>query len=90
MVGTLRFDHPTNLDFNSPFTKWKRPPDRFAPEPSGGKGLDRFDRCRAVPRAVHSCVDAATRRVALHHRGLGYKYGGKECVIRAWACDGKG
>lgn len=36
----------------------------------------------AVEPKISSSLNAATRRC--------YEYGGKECVIRAWACDAKG
>ena len=36
----------------------------------------------AVKPKISSTLNAATREC--------YKYGGKECVIRAWACDAKG
>ncbi len=36
----------------------------------------------AVRPRISSSLNAATREC--------YKFGGKECVIRAWACDGKG
>jgi len=36
----------------------------------------------AVESKISSSLNAATRRC--------YEYGGKECVIRAWACDAKG
>jgi hypothetical protein len=36
----------------------------------------------AVKPKISSSLNAATREC--------YKYGGKECVIRAWACDAKG
>jgi hypothetical protein len=36
----------------------------------------------AVKPKISASLNAATREC--------YKYGGKECVIRAWACDAKG
>lgn len=36
----------------------------------------------AVKPNISASLNAATREC--------YKYGGKECVIRAWACDAKG
>jgi hypothetical protein len=36
----------------------------------------------AVKPRISSSLNAATREC--------YKFGGKECVIRAWACDAKG
>lgn len=36
----------------------------------------------AVKPKISATLDAATREC--------YKFGGKECVIRAWACDAKG
>src|ERR1700758_3913130 len=36
----------------------------------------------AVKPKISSSLNAATREC--------YKFGGKECVIRAWACDAKG
>ncbi len=36
----------------------------------------------AVKPKISSTLNAATREC--------YKFGGKECVIRAWACDAKG
>ena len=36
----------------------------------------------AVKPQISSSLNAATREC--------YKFGGKECVIRAWACDAKG
>ena len=36
----------------------------------------------AVRPQISSSLNEATREC--------YKFGGKECVIRAWACDGKG
>jgi hypothetical protein len=36
----------------------------------------------AVKSHISSSLNAATRKC--------YEYGGKECVIRAWACDAKG
>ncbi|WP_416221148.1 DUF4189 domain-containing protein [Rhodopseudomonas palustris] len=36
----------------------------------------------AVEPKISSSLNAATRKC--------YEYGGKECVIRAWACDAKG
>ena len=36
----------------------------------------------AVKPKISATLNAATREC--------YKYGGKECVIRAWACDAKG
>jgi uncharacterized protein DUF4189 len=36
----------------------------------------------AVAPKISSSLNAATRKC--------YDYGGKECVIRAWACDAKG
>jgi len=36
----------------------------------------------AVNPSIATSLNAATREC--------YKFGGKECVIRAWACDGKG
>jgi hypothetical protein len=36
----------------------------------------------AVRPQISSSLNEATREC--------YKYGGKECVIRAWACDGRG
>ncbi|MFB9264323.1 DUF4189 domain-containing protein [Bradyrhizobium erythrophlei] len=36
----------------------------------------------AVKPKISSSLNAATRKC--------YEYGGKECVIRAWACDAKG
>ena len=36
----------------------------------------------AVKPHISSSLNEATREC--------YKYGGKQCVIRAWACDGKG
>ncbi|QPF82654.1 DUF4189 domain-containing protein [Bradyrhizobium genosp. L] len=36
----------------------------------------------AVAPRISSSLNAATRKC--------YEYGGKECVIRAWACDAKG
>ena len=36
----------------------------------------------AVRPQISSALNEATREC--------YKFGGKECVIRAWACDGKG
>jgi hypothetical protein len=36
----------------------------------------------AVKSRISATLNAATREC--------YKYGGKECVIRAWACDAKG
>ena len=36
----------------------------------------------AVKPRISSTLNAATREC--------YRYGGKECVIRAWACDAKG
>ena len=36
----------------------------------------------AVKPRISSTLNAATRKC--------YEYGGKECVIRAWACDAKG
>jgi hypothetical protein len=36
----------------------------------------------AVKPRISSTLNAATREC--------YKFGGKECVIRAWACDAKG
>lgn len=36
----------------------------------------------AVAPKISSSLNAATRKC--------YEYGGKECVIRAWACDAKG
>jgi Domain of unknown function (DUF4189) len=36
----------------------------------------------AVKPRISSSLNAATRKC--------YEFGGKECVIRAWACDGKG
>ncbi|WP_246799312.1 DUF4189 domain-containing protein [Bradyrhizobium sp. CCBAU 51753] len=36
----------------------------------------------AVAPQISSSLNAATRKC--------YDYGGKECVIRAWACDAKG
>jgi hypothetical protein len=36
----------------------------------------------AVKPRISSSLNAATRKC--------YEYGGKECVIRAWACDAKG
>ena len=36
----------------------------------------------AVRARISSSLNAATREC--------YKFGGKECVIRAWACDAKG
>jgi hypothetical protein len=36
----------------------------------------------AVESKISSSLNAATRKC--------YEYGGKECVIRAWACDAKG
>jgi len=36
----------------------------------------------AVRQHISSSLNAATREC--------YKFGGKECVIRAWACDAKG
>ncbi|ABD08366.1 conserved hypothetical protein [Rhodopseudomonas palustris HaA2] len=36
----------------------------------------------AVEPKISSTLNAATRKC--------YEYGGKECVIRAWACDAKG
>jgi Domain of unknown function (DUF4189) len=36
----------------------------------------------AVKRHISSSLNEATREC--------YKFGGKECVIRAWACDAKG
>lgn len=42
--------------------------------------------CGAHGYAVASRLGAA-QNTALKHC---YKYGGRDCVIRAWACDGKG
>lgn len=36
----------------------------------------------AVEPKISSSLNAATKKC--------YEYGGKECVIRAWACDAKG
>jgi len=36
----------------------------------------------AVKPKISSSLNAATRK--------GYEYGGKDCVIRAWACDARG
>ena len=36
----------------------------------------------AVKPKISSSLNAATRKC--------YEFGGKECVIRAWACDAKG
>ena len=36
----------------------------------------------AVEQHISSSLNAATRKC--------YEFGGKECVIRAWACDAKG
>ena len=36
----------------------------------------------AVKPRISSSLNAATRKC--------YEFGGKECVIRAWACDAKG
>ena len=36
----------------------------------------------AVKPSISSSLNAATRKC--------YEFGGKECVIRAWACDAKG
>ena len=36
----------------------------------------------AVKPKIANSLNAATREC--------YKYGGKECVIRAWACDARG
>jgi hypothetical protein len=36
----------------------------------------------AVRPKISSSLNEATREC--------YKFGGKECVIRAWACDGRG
>jgi Domain of unknown function (DUF4189) len=36
----------------------------------------------AVKPRISSSLNAATRKC--------YEFGGKECVIRAWACDGRG
>jgi hypothetical protein len=36
----------------------------------------------AVMPHISSSLNAATRKC--------YEFGGKECVIRAWACDAKG
>ncbi|MBR1279705.1 DUF4189 domain-containing protein [Bradyrhizobium sp. AUGA SZCCT0283] len=36
----------------------------------------------AVKSKISSSLNAATRKC--------YEFGGKECVIRAWACDAKG
>jgi hypothetical protein len=36
----------------------------------------------AVRPHISSTLNAATREC--------YKFGGKECIIRAWACDAKG
>jgi hypothetical protein len=36
----------------------------------------------AVKSRISSSLNAATKKC--------YEYGGKECVIRAWACDAKG
>jgi hypothetical protein len=36
----------------------------------------------AVKPKISSTLNAATKKC--------YEYGGKECVIRAWACDAKG
>jgi Domain of unknown function (DUF4189) len=36
----------------------------------------------AVKPGISSSLNAATRKC--------YEYGGKECVIRAWACDARG
>jgi hypothetical protein len=35
-----------------------------------------------VKPKISSSLNAATRKC--------YEFGGKECVIRAWACDAKG
>jgi hypothetical protein len=43
--------------------------------PCGARGY-------AVKPHISSSLNAATRKC--------YEYGGKECVIRAWACDAKG
>lgn len=37
---------------------------------------------QAVAPRISSALNAATR--------FCYRYGGKDCVIRAWACDGRG
>ena len=36
----------------------------------------------AVKPKISSSLNAATKKC--------YQFGGKECVIRAWACDAKG
>ena len=36
----------------------------------------------AVKPRISSSLNAATRKC--------YEFGGKECVVRAWACDGRG
>jgi len=36
----------------------------------------------AIKPRISSSLNAATRKC--------YEFGGKECVIRAWACDAKG
>ena len=48
--------------------------------------IDMADPCGphgyAVRPHISSALNAATREC--------YQYGGKQCVIRAWACDGRG
>ncbi len=38
--------------------------------------------CASGNREISGSLNEATREC--------YKFGGKECVIRAWACDAKG
>jgi hypothetical protein len=162
-LPTLQIPH-----FNSPFTKWKRPPDRFASDRLGdgalivstavaqrralfilaltlALGASRFiteawaagafavGKCGAYGQAYDYAGEAEARAAALKQckgdctaltmkracaalsvdmtnpcgaHGYAvkpsiatslnaatrecYRFGGKECVIRAWACDAKG
>jgi len=52
----------------------------------GAIAIDGKDACRAHGYAVAHRLGEA-QNIALRQC---YEYGGKDCVIRAWACDGKG
>jgi hypothetical protein len=52
----------------------------------GAIAIDGRNVCGAHGYAVATRLGEA-QNIALQHC---YKYGGKDCVIRAWACDGKG
>jgi hypothetical protein len=52
----------------------------------GAIAIDARNACGAHGYAVASRLGEA-QNIALRHC---YQYGGKDCVIRAWACDAKG